>query len=119
VPCGYAGKRSGPGAADWLTRQAKEMLRDYGDVQHSAPTRQAMRLAPGSCGSIWPASSMCTFPARDRAARCPCARVACRRPPPLPAAYEELVHGVNWFRRLLGLAYVILLVVRVAGALHP
>jgi len=33
-------------------------------------------------------------------------------------AYEELVHGVNWFRRLLGLAYVILLVVRVAGALH-
>jgi hypothetical protein len=29
-------------------------------------------------------------------------------------AYEELVHGVNWFRRLLGLAYVILLVVRVA-----
>jgi hypothetical protein len=29
------------------------------------------------------------------------------------------VHGVNWFRRLLGLAYVILLVVRVAGALHP
>jgi len=34
-------------------------------------------------------------------------------------AYEELVHGVNWFRRLLGLAYVILLVVYVAGALHP
>jgi hypothetical protein len=34
-------------------------------------------------------------------------------------AYEELVHGVNWFRRLLGLAYVILLVVRVASALHP
>jgi hypothetical protein len=33
-------------------------------------------------------------------------------------AYEELVHGVNWFRRLLGLAYVILLVVRVADALH-
>jgi len=33
-------------------------------------------------------------------------------------AYEELVHGVNWFRRLLGLAYVILLVVRVANALH-
>ena len=33
-------------------------------------------------------------------------------------AYEELVYGVNWFRRLLGLAYVILLVVRVAGALH-
>jgi hypothetical protein len=33
-------------------------------------------------------------------------------------AYEELVHGVNWFRRLLGLAFVILLVVRVAHALH-
>lgn len=33
-------------------------------------------------------------------------------------AYEELVHGVNWFRRLLGLAYVILLVVRVADGLH-
>jgi hypothetical protein len=33
-------------------------------------------------------------------------------------AYEELVHGVNWFRRLLGLAYVAILVVRVAHALH-
>jgi hypothetical protein len=33
-------------------------------------------------------------------------------------AYEELVHGVNWFRRLLGLAAIILLVMRVAGALH-
>jgi hypothetical protein len=33
-------------------------------------------------------------------------------------AYEELVHGVNWFRRLLGLAFVILLIVRVADALH-
>jgi hypothetical protein len=33
-------------------------------------------------------------------------------------AYEELVHGVNWFRRLLGLAYVIILVVRVAHALQ-
>jgi hypothetical protein len=33
-------------------------------------------------------------------------------------AYEELVHGVNWFRRLLGLAFVILLVVRVIHALH-
>jgi hypothetical protein len=33
-------------------------------------------------------------------------------------AYEELVHGANWFRRLLGLAYVIVLVVRVAVALH-
>jgi hypothetical protein len=33
-------------------------------------------------------------------------------------AYEELVHGVNWFRRLLGLAFVILVIVRVAHALH-
>jgi hypothetical protein len=33
-------------------------------------------------------------------------------------AYEELVHGVNWFRRLLGLAFMILLVVRGADALH-
>jgi hypothetical protein len=33
-------------------------------------------------------------------------------------AYEELVHGASWFRRLLGLAYVILLVVRMADALH-
>jgi hypothetical protein len=33
-------------------------------------------------------------------------------------AYEELVHGVNWFRRLLGLAFVILLIVRVARAVH-
>jgi len=33
-------------------------------------------------------------------------------------AYEELVHGVNWFRRLLGLAFVILLIVRVAHAVH-
>jgi hypothetical protein len=32
-------------------------------------------------------------------------------------AYEELAHGVNWFRRLLGLAFVILLIVRVARAL--
>ena len=29
-------------------------------------------------------------------------------------AYEELVHGVNWFRRLLGLAFLVLLVMRVA-----
>jgi hypothetical protein len=34
-------------------------------------------------------------------------------------AYEELVHGVNWFRRLLGLAFALVLVVRVAHALHP
>jgi hypothetical protein len=33
-------------------------------------------------------------------------------------AYEELVRGVNWFRRLLGLAYVIILVARVAHALQ-
>jgi hypothetical protein len=33
-------------------------------------------------------------------------------------AYEELVRGVNWFRRLLGLAFVILLIVRVAHALR-
>jgi hypothetical protein len=33
-------------------------------------------------------------------------------------AYEELVHGVNWFRRLLGLAYVIILVIRVAHGLR-
>jgi hypothetical protein len=33
-------------------------------------------------------------------------------------AYEELVHGVNWFRHLLGLAYVIIVVMRVAHALH-
>lgn len=33
-------------------------------------------------------------------------------------AYEELVHGVNWFRRLLGLAFMIILIVRGADALH-
>jgi hypothetical protein len=33
-------------------------------------------------------------------------------------AYEELVHGVNWFRHLLGFAYAIIMVVRVAQALH-
>jgi hypothetical protein len=33
-------------------------------------------------------------------------------------AYEELVHGVNWFRHLLGLACVIIVIVRVAHALH-
>ena len=33
-------------------------------------------------------------------------------------AYEELAHGVNWFRRMLGLAFVAILVVRVAHALH-
>ncbi len=33
-------------------------------------------------------------------------------------AYEEIAHGVNWFRRVLGLAFVVILVVRVAHALH-
>jgi len=33
-------------------------------------------------------------------------------------AYDELVHGVNWFRHLLGLAFVVILVVRVAHVLH-
>ena len=33
-------------------------------------------------------------------------------------AYEELAHGANWFRRVLGLAFVVVVVVRVAHALH-
>jgi hypothetical protein len=33
-------------------------------------------------------------------------------------AYEELAKGVNWFRRLLGLAFVILMIVHLAHALH-
>ena len=33
-------------------------------------------------------------------------------------AYEELARGVNWFRRLLGLAYMIILIVRVAHGLQ-
>jgi hypothetical protein len=33
-------------------------------------------------------------------------------------AYEELAHGVNWFRRLLGLAVAILVLVRVAQAVR-
>jgi hypothetical protein len=33
-------------------------------------------------------------------------------------AYEELAHGVNWFRHLLGFGYVILIAIRVATALH-
>lgn len=33
-------------------------------------------------------------------------------------AYEELVHGVNWFRHLLGLVYAIIMIERVASALH-
>jgi hypothetical protein len=33
-------------------------------------------------------------------------------------AYEELLHGVNWFRHLLGLAYAISTLVHLALALH-
>ena len=33
-------------------------------------------------------------------------------------AYVELTQGVNWFRRLLGAAFAILMVVRIANALH-
>ncbi|HTA12773.1 MAG TPA: hypothetical protein VK765_05060 [Solirubrobacteraceae bacterium] len=33
-------------------------------------------------------------------------------------AYEELTRGANWLRRLLGLAFLVLLTVRVARALH-
>ena len=33
-------------------------------------------------------------------------------------AYEELTQGVNWFRRLLGAAFAVLIVVRIANALH-
>jgi hypothetical protein len=32
-------------------------------------------------------------------------------------AYQELTEGVNWFRRLLGLAFTVVLVVRVARAI--
>jgi hypothetical protein len=32
-------------------------------------------------------------------------------------AYRELAYGVNWFRRLLGLAFVVVLVVRVAHSI--
>jgi hypothetical protein len=32
-------------------------------------------------------------------------------------AYEELAHGVNWFRHLLGMAFVLILIVRVAHAI--
>jgi hypothetical protein len=34
-------------------------------------------------------------------------------------AYEELARGTNWFRRLLGLVFVVILVERVADGLHP
>ena len=33
-------------------------------------------------------------------------------------AYEELTQGVNLFRRLLGAAFAVLMVVRIANALH-
>jgi hypothetical protein len=33
-------------------------------------------------------------------------------------AYEELARGVNWFRRLLGLGFLVLVVVRVAHAIR-
>jgi len=33
-------------------------------------------------------------------------------------AYEEMVDGVNWFRRLLGFSVAVILIVRVAHALH-
>jgi hypothetical protein len=33
-------------------------------------------------------------------------------------AYEELVRGVNWFRHLLGLAYMIIMIVRIAHLVH-
>ena len=33
-------------------------------------------------------------------------------------ASEELLQGVNWFRHLLGLVVAIVLIVRVAGAVH-
>jgi hypothetical protein len=33
-------------------------------------------------------------------------------------AYEELVHGVNWFRRLLGLVFAIVMIMRIAHAVH-
>ena len=33
-------------------------------------------------------------------------------------AYEELVRGVNWFRHLLGLAYAIIMIVRIAHLVH-
>lgn len=32
-------------------------------------------------------------------------------------AYEELAHGVNWFRHLLGLAYIVSTGAHLAGAL--
>jgi hypothetical protein len=34
-------------------------------------------------------------------------------------AYEELAHGSNWFRRLLGAVFAVILVIRVAHAINP
>jgi hypothetical protein len=33
-------------------------------------------------------------------------------------AYEEVARGANWFRRLLGLAFLVIVTVRIASALH-
>jgi hypothetical protein len=33
-------------------------------------------------------------------------------------AYDELTRGANWFRRLLGATFLVIVVVRVAGAIH-
>ena len=33
-------------------------------------------------------------------------------------AYEEVARGTNWFRRVLGLVYMVILVGRVAHGLH-
>jgi hypothetical protein len=33
-------------------------------------------------------------------------------------AYEELANGSNWFRHLLGAAFIVIVVARVAGDLH-
>ena len=33
-------------------------------------------------------------------------------------AYEEIVGGANWFRRLLGLAFMLITIVRVAHAVN-
>jgi hypothetical protein len=33
-------------------------------------------------------------------------------------AFEELTYGVNWFRHLLGATYIVILVIRIADAIH-
>lgn len=33
-------------------------------------------------------------------------------------AYQELAQGANWFRRLLGATFLVIVVVRVAGDIH-